>query len=123
MGTIRLLRAYDPPDGGYRVLVDRLWPRGLAKADAHLDDWAKDAAPSHELRRWFHAGGSFDGFRERYLHELHAGPAAEGAERLRGLVREHEDVVFVYAGRTTGPNHATVLRDDIVDAAGGGRPE
>jgi uncharacterized protein YeaO (DUF488 family) len=118
MGTIRLLRAYEAPDGGFRILVDRLWPRGLAKADAEIDDWAKDAAPSTELRVWFnHRAPRFEEFRDRYVHELEEGEAAAGAARLRDLLREHDDVVFVYATRDTEKNHAVVLRDFLEGGA------
>jgi uncharacterized protein YeaO (DUF488 family) len=116
MGNIRLRRAYEAPDGGYRILVDRLWPRGLAKADAEFDDWAKDAAPSTDLRVWYNRqAGRFDEFRQRYLHELEDGPAAAGGERLRALVAEHPDVVLVYASRDTEHNHALVLRDFLAN--------
>lgn len=68
-GVVRLKRVYDPPDpelDGVRVLVDRLWPRGLSKEAAGVDEWAKAVAPSGELRKWFHGGGSVAEFRERY---------------------------------------------------------
>jgi uncharacterized protein YeaO (DUF488 family) len=72
-GNVRLKRAYEPPaaDDGTRVLVDRLWPRGVAKADAALDLWAKDLAPSTELRRWFgHDPARWREFRKRYAEEV-----------------------------------------------------
>ena len=75
---IRLKRAYEPAErgDGQRVLVERLWPRGLRKADAHIDEWLKDVAPSHELRRWFgHDPQRFGEFRARYLRELRSEPA------------------------------------------------
>lgn len=73
-GEVRVRRVYDPPDpaaDGVRVLVDRLWPRGLSKAAAAVDEWPKEVTPSAELRKWFHGGGGgFEEFRERYEAEL-----------------------------------------------------
>jgi len=83
---IRLKRAYDPPepDDGARVLVDRMWPRGINKADLQIDNWRKDAAPSQELRRWFgHDPTKWDEFRRRYFAELHARPRGRLDARLR----------------------------------------
>jgi uncharacterized protein YeaO (DUF488 family) len=71
---LHLKRAYEAPSrsDGHRVLVERLWPRGLRKVDAHSDEWLKDVAPSHELRRWFgHDPSRFPEFRDRYRRELH----------------------------------------------------
>jgi uncharacterized protein YeaO (DUF488 family) len=72
--VIRVKRVYDPPsknDDGYRILVDRLWPRGLSKTEAEIDTWLKDIAPSNELRRWFdHSPKKWDEFRSRYFQEL-----------------------------------------------------
>jgi uncharacterized protein YeaO (DUF488 family) len=120
MGTFRLMRAYEPPDGGYRILVDRLWPRGLGKERAALDDWAKDAAPSPELRVAFsHKADRFTEFTEHYRHELEAGSAAEGARRLLGIARTHDDVVLLYAARDTVHNHAVVLHEFLREAQQG----
>src|SRR5437870_7538081 len=82
---VRLKRAYEPParSDGYRVLIDRLWPRGVSKEAAQLDEWARELAPSSELRRWFgHDPARFEEFRRRYLNEL---AAHEG--KLRALRR------------------------------------
>ena len=112
MGTFRIMRAYDDPDGGFRVLVDRLWPRGLSKERAQLDDWAKDAAPSPELRVAFnHMAERYEEFRDHYVQELETGTAAAGAERLLGLAAEHPDVVLLFAARNPERNHALVLLD------------
>src|SRR3546814_11688446 len=73
-----LLRIYDEPDGGYRVLVDRLWPRGVSKAEASPDEWLKDVAPSNELRRWYgHDVARFDEFAHRSRAELQLPPASD----------------------------------------------
>ena len=101
-------RVYDPPAGdGYRVLVDRLWPRGLAKDAAHLDEWCKDVAPSSALRRWYgHDPARFEEFRSRYLAELgEPGPAAALAH-LAGLPRP---VVLLTAVKELELGHASVL--------------
>lgn len=109
-GMVRVRRIYDPatPDDGTRVLVDRLWPRGVRREAAHLDEWAKEVAPSHELRRWFHAGeGRFAEFRERYLAELDGN---EALGRLRALTAQG-DVTLLTAARNAAENHATVLAE------------
>ncbi len=110
-GAIRLKRAYDPPsaEDGVRILVDRLWPRGLRKSDAAIDRWLKDLAPSTALRRWFgHEPSRWDEFRRRYRDEL-AGNAALVSE-LRAMAR-NEPITLIYAARDTLHNEAVVLRD------------
>jgi len=103
-------RAYEEAssDDGYRVLVDRLWPRGVSKEAAHLDEWDKDVAPSNELRTWFgHDPEKFDEFRARYLAELKDNPRVD-ALRERG---EHGTVTLVYSAHDEQHNQAVVLRD------------
>jgi uncharacterized protein YeaO (DUF488 family) len=107
---IILKRAYDNPDqnDGYRVLVDRLWPRGLSRDDAGLDEWMKEVAPSPELRKSFHAGRlNWDTFRKGYLSEL-----KNHRERLKPLVQraEKERVTLVYSASDTDHNNAVVLK-------------
>jgi len=107
--TIGLKRVYDPPAprDGLRVLVDRLWPRGLAKADAHVDLWLKDVAPSGALRQWFgHDPARWDGFRRRYAAELGDNPAAFAA--LQALVRARR-VTLLFAAKDPAHNHALAL--------------
>lgn len=106
---IRLKRAYEPParSDGYRVLVDRLWPRGVSKERAQLDEWARELAPSSELRRWFgHDPARFEEFRRRYLDEL----AAE-EPKLRELRRRARQgtLTLVYGARDSDHNDAVVL--------------
>lgn len=115
---VRIRRAYEEPAplDGYRVLVDRLWPRGLKKEALRLDLWAKDLAPSPALRRWFgHDPARFREFAERYRAELRAAPArallAELARRAAGGT-----VTLVYGARDEEHNGAVVLRDAIQDA-------
>ena len=85
---VRVRRVYDPPDpaDGHRVLVDRLWPRGLSKSTAALDEWVKAVAPSDELRKWYgHEAGKFAAFRERYGTELQEPERADALAHLRQL--------------------------------------
>src|ERR1700755_1754017 len=84
-GTVRIARIYDEPsaDDGRRILVDRLWPRGVSKERAHLDDWCKEIAPSTELRRWYgHDPDLFEEFSARYRAELSDGEQAEALSRI-----------------------------------------
>ena len=107
---IRLKRAYDPAatSDGRRVLVERLWPRGVSKTRLRLDEWAKDAAPSPELRRWFgHAPGRWPEFRHRYFAELRAHPASW--QPLLSAARRGR-VTFVYAAHDEARNGAVALK-------------
>jgi uncharacterized protein YeaO (DUF488 family) len=104
-------RVYDDPasDDGVRILVDRLWPRGITKERAALDVWLKDVAPSAELRTWFHREGDFTEFAGRYATELAGNPALA---ELRELVAEHPVVTLLYGAKADPEhNHAAVLRD------------
>jgi uncharacterized protein YeaO (DUF488 family) len=108
---IRIKRVYDPPHAsdGTRVLVDRLWPRGLRKEDAALTCWVKDIAPTRELRQWFgHDPGRYDEFARRYRAELAGNEAA--VAQLEGLLR-HGPVTLLYAAHDERHNHALVLAD------------
>jgi uncharacterized protein YeaO (DUF488 family) len=109
--VVRLKRAYEPParSDGYRVLIDRLWPRGVSKKEAHLDEWAHELAPSSELRRWFgHDPARFAAFRRRYTDELAAHDAK--VRELRRRAREGT-LTLVYGARDTEHNDAVVLAD------------
>ncbi|MFJ7157593.1 DUF488 domain-containing protein [Streptomyces sp. NPDC101118] len=108
---IRVARVYDPPtDGdGTRVLVDRLWPRGVSKADARVDEWPKDLTPSDDLRKEFHAGDLTDTeFRARYESELAAPEAAEALTRLRALAADGP-VTLLTAVKDPAHSHVSVL--------------
>lgn len=108
---VRLKRAYEPaePGDGYRVLIDRIWPRGISKEQAQLDEWARDLAPSGELRRWFgHDPARFSEFRRRYLDELTA--RKEKVHELRARAREGT-LTLVYGARDTEHNDAVVLAE------------
>ncbi|GAA5206068.1 DUF488 domain-containing protein [Streptomyces thinghirensis] len=109
--NVRVRRVYDPPEpaDGVRVLVDRLWPRGMAKDAAHVDEWPKGLTPSTELRRWYHAGdGSYEEFAERYEAELAAPEASELLDRVRELAREG-GVTLLTASKSPEESHAAVL--------------
>lgn len=106
---IKIKRVYEPAErsDGYRVLVDRLWPRGLKKEAATLDVWLKDIAPSPTLRTWFgHKPEHFAEFSKKYKAELKVNPAVE---QLRALASEHKTVTLLYGARDTEYNHAVVL--------------
>jgi uncharacterized protein YeaO (DUF488 family) len=113
---LRVKRIYEAPsdDDGYRVLVDRLWPRGITKEKAKLDAWAKDLAPSDALRRRVHAGtDSWDQFVEKYAVELEEEPAHTAAREL--LAHAHEGVVtLLFAAKDETNNNAVALRDWLV---------
>ncbi|MDH4984944.1 DUF488 domain-containing protein [Aminobacter anthyllidis] len=111
---VKIKRAYESPasDDGTRVLVDRLWPRGLKKTDAAIDHWAKELAPSTELRKWFaHDPVRWEEFRRRYSEEIreHRGEI----DRLRDLARKGP-LTLVYAAHDEVHNDAVVLRDILL---------
>lgn len=111
---VRLKRVYDPvaSDDGVRVLVDRLWPRGLRKADAAIDRWMKDIAPSTELRRWFgHDPERWPAFHRRYSEELLK--QAVAVDELRELARDGR-VTLLFAAHDEAHNDAVVLRDALL---------
>lgn len=112
--TISLVRAYeaDTSINGYRVLVDRLWPRGLSKSELPLDEWLKSIAPSTELRRWFnHLPERWTEFKKRYRKELSEN--SEDVNKLLELARE-KPLVLIYGARDEEHNHAIVLRDYLL---------
>ena len=111
MLDVRLKRAYEPAvaSDGARVLIDRIWPRGVSREQAQLDEWARELAPSSELRRWFgHDPGRFREFRRRYIAELGA-----QEDKLRELRRRSREgtLTLVYAARDTDHNDAVVLAE------------
>jgi uncharacterized protein YeaO (DUF488 family) len=111
---VQLKRAYEKPDrrDGRRVLVDRLWPRGVSKADAAIDEWLKDLAPTTELRKWFgHDPQRWDEFQRRYAAEIHG--HSELLAHLRGLAR-HGPITLVYSAHDELHNDAVVLRDVLL---------
>ena len=109
---LRRKRAYDTPEAadGFRVLVDRLWPRGLSKERAEIDLWAKDAAPSAELRKAWHAASDdeWDVYADRYRAEL-ANESAPALDELAAELKQHGVVTLVYAAHDEEHNHAVIL--------------
>lgn len=121
--TVRTKRIYEDPlaTDGYRVLVDRLWPRGMSKARAAVDLWFRDLAPSTELRKWYgHDVARWPEFRERYRAEL--GAHRESLDHALELERQHGTVTLLYAARDEVHNEAEVLaellRGELADRPG-----
>ena len=113
MPRVALKRIYEPPSpaDGRRILVDRLWPRGVSKAKAHIDVWMKDVAPSTELRRWFdHRPERWPEFRRRYIDELKSNPELH---RLREMAAAGP-LTLLYAARDTAHNEAVVLAEQLL---------
>jgi uncharacterized protein YeaO (DUF488 family) len=109
--NVHIKRVYEPaaPADGYRILVDRLWPRGVTHEEARLDDWVPDLGPSSELRRWFsHDPARFDEFRRRYTRELATKRATLTDLRRRARTRP---LPLVYSARDTEHNDAVVLAE------------
>ena len=115
MTEIVLKRAYEPEAAtdGYRILVDRLWPRGMSHETLHYDEWDKELAPSNDLREWYHEDPDkrWDGFVDRYKAELKANPEFEVLVRH---IADMPKVTLLYASHDTEHNNAAVLRDEIV---------
>jgi len=111
--AVEIKRVYDlpTPQDGVRVLVDRLWPRGLTKQAAALDAWLKDLAPSDELRKWYHERPEqWSKFRERYLKELSSEKAGEALQQLYQLRDANRQLTLLFASRNLERNNATVLK-------------
>ena len=109
--NVRLKRAYEPSAAadGTRILIDRLWPRGVKKVDAAIDQWAKDIAPSTALRKWFgHDPARWQEFRSRYAAEVHTHP--EQLKQLRALAKQGP-ITLVYSARDEVHNDAVALRE------------
>ena len=114
----QIKREYEPPasEDGFRVLVDRLWPRGLSKEAAAVDEWLKAIAPSAELRRWFgHDPERWAEFKARYREELKSSTRSAALERLRDAARTRGAVTLLFAARDTTYNHASVLLELLHD--------
>ncbi|WP_206831121.1 DUF488 domain-containing protein [Alicyclobacillus fructus] len=115
-----LKRVYDAPESsdGFRVLVDRLWPRGIRKDALVIHEWLRDVAPSHELRKWFHRDPSrFMEFADRYLEELRTDePHRLAVLRLQACEQSYGRVTLVYAARDPVHNHARVLLEHLAES-------
>ncbi len=113
---ITLHRVYDhtsTDSDGIRILVDRIWPRGVSKAAANWDVWLKEVAPSNELRQWFaHDRDKWDAFQQRYFAELAApGPASDAVDALKKLIADKGAAVFLYAAKDELCNNAVALKE------------
>jgi uncharacterized protein YeaO (DUF488 family) len=119
---VRIKRAYEPAaeSDGYRVLIDRLWPRGVSREQASVDEWLKELAPSRDLRKWFdHDPARFDEFRRRYVEELREQSRLLTALRRRARLGT---LTLVYGARDTEHNDAVVLADVLRRGLPTGRP-
>lgn len=108
---IQIKRIYDVPhkDDGYRILVDRLWPRGISKETAQLDEWIKEISPSNELRSWFnHDEKKWEGFKQRYQEELKR--QVDHIIYLKSLEKKHKKISLLFAAKTKAHNNAVVLK-------------
>src|SRR5215475_10371167 len=111
--TISIKRVYEPAErsDGARVLVDRLWPRGLTKAKAAIDEWLRDLAPSNELRRWYHARpGEWEAFRKKYLKELTQPEPQEALHRLYDLAHNQKQLTLLFAYKNQNLNNSFVIQ-------------
>ena len=120
-GNVRVRRVYDEPDksDGFRILVDRLWPRGVSKARAALDEWCKDVAPSDELRKWYgHEPGRFEEFARRYRLELEDPKRAGALAHLRALASDGP-LTLLTATKEPAISEAAVLASVLAGSAPG----
>lgn len=121
MTELKLERVYTQPAdlSGYRILVDRLWPRGISKAKAQLDQWLKEVGPSNDLRKWYgHDPAKYPEFKERYLAELAKNPAYS---ELVSLVKEQlasQDVILLFGAKDEEHNQAVVLAEKLREELG-----
>lgn len=115
--TVSIKRVYEKAaaDDGFRVLVDRLWPRGISKQRAEVDDWVKEIGPTDDLRTWFaHVPDRFGDFAKRYRAELDTNAAVD---TLRRYIADHDQVTLVYSAKDTEHNQAVVLRDYLAGSS------
>jgi uncharacterized protein YeaO (DUF488 family) len=112
---VTVKRVYEKPShaDGERVLVDRLWPRGVSKDEAGVDHWLKDLAPSDALRKWYHSSDNWLVFKKRYFKELCAPEASAALETLYSLLNQHAQVTLLYSSRNVERNNAVALKELI----------
>ena len=110
---VEIKRAYDKSSAtdGQRVLVDRLWPRGIKKEKARIDYWLKNLAPSDALRKWYHASNNWLAFKKRYFKELGTPEASSDLETLYGLLSHHDRVTLIYSSKNSERNNAVALKE------------
>jgi uncharacterized protein YeaO (DUF488 family) len=110
---VELKRAYEKPSlsDGVRVLVDRLWPRGIKKDKARIDHWLKNLAPSNTLRKWYHSSDNWQLFKKRYFKELSTPEASDDLQTLYNLINQHDRVTLIYASKDSERNNAVALKE------------
>lgn len=117
MKQIKIKRTYDEPTAtdGYRVLIDKMWPRGIKKADLSYDYWAKNIAPSTELREWFHQDidKNWNEFHKKYMEELKDSP---GMKDLEKRIKKEKIVTLLYSSKNVAENNAVILREYLEKA-------
>lgn len=114
--SIKLKRIYEEPakSDGTRILVDRLWPRGISKEKAKLDHWLKELGPTNDLRKSFHSGDlSFNQFKEKYTKELNSGEQREVLEDLKKIAKEEDEITLLFAAKDENENQAVILKEFI----------
>jgi uncharacterized protein YeaO (DUF488 family) len=115
--TIRIERIYDNPKGNkgrnsFRILVDRLWPRGLGKKDTRIDLWQKDIAPGNTLRKWFgHDEKKWDEFKRKYFKELDKKSNSEMVDEIIKMAKEHSSITLLYGAKEERYNNAVALKE------------
>ena len=110
---VEIKRAYEKASlaDGQRVLVDRLWPRGIPKTKARIDYWLKNLAPSDTLRKWYHSSDNWSLFKKRYFKELSTPEALADLQTLYSLIDQHERVTLIYSSRNLDRNNAVALKE------------
>lgn len=110
---VKIKRAYDKPSlaDGPRVLVDRLWPRGIKKDQARIDHWLKNLAPSDTLRKWYHSTDNWLVFKKRYFKELCTPEASQDLQKLYELIDSSDQVTLIYSSKNTERNNAVALKE------------
>lgn len=111
--AVKIKRAYDKPSlsDGPRVLVDRLWPRGIKKDQARIDHWLKNLAPSDTLRKWYHSTDNWAVFKKRYFKELCTPEANQDLQKLYDVIDNSDQVTLVYSSKNTERNNAVALKE------------
>ena len=118
MYQLRIKRVYAAAEesDGYRILTDKLWPRGMTKDKAAIDEWAKEITPTNSLRQWFgHKRENFQAFTDQYIAELNANPAAPAFAKLCIELLQRHNVTLLYGAKDGECNHAIVLRNWILN--------